>query len=1390
MFFFGLFAPLIAPNIAPGQPARVESAGVESAGVESTGVESARVEASALGPVSGSVLRVDGGPLEGTVVELAPMPANGALMRALAARQPRAHPVATARTDDRGRFRLLPPGAGVYQVSVRAPGHLAMWYLLLPVADRVELPPVTLVPAVRADIRVRDPEGAHRADIAIFAESADPGRWRRTAPGGWRPALRIGWSDDDGMLTLPRGRGEEVVLRVLVPGVAQMRRHAADEGFGVVVGPPRRGPRSLMVRENDGSPIDGAMVAFADGALPIAESDTEGRVTLAGTDDRPVDLLLFTRDGRYRKVTYRAPPADDAPPTELRFPPSVRLTGRVMTAAADGREGAPIADAVVWPTHDPGLAVVTDDDGRFDLLAASRETIRLQAHAADHAPSMVSVPVERVAERGLAGPAGGVIRLHAASDLEGVVVDESGSPVSGAHLMAVRTDARKTSVFRLDPVDGRATSDRQGRFRIASLASDQRYSLRASKRGHVMVDAIEAADSVRPVRLVLARGRPAFGRVVDRDDRPVAGADIRLRVTGGELEGVTDEHGRFEIRRLSNASADGGRLDIAARAPGFAPMTVRGVEIPAGDKAVDLGTLVLEPGVSIEGRVTDPSGEPIADAEVWVLAEAAASPWLLEARWARAPEPEADAVSDPRGRFEVVDLEPSRSVHLRIDAEGYLPTFVMAVASGERPGVNDAGEPDVEVVLEPAARLSGRVEDEEGGAVAGAEVSVEMIFEPEADESAGPTRSRLAKTDDRGRFEVDDIAPGRHIVDAFADGYQPSTSRTVALDVGAEPVGLRFVLRRGAVLTGTVSDGDGLPIEGAQVLVGRPSSRSDTGGAFRVAGLPLGAQRVDVRHSGYNRRVEEVDIAPGENHLDVTLSGGNRVSGRVIDARDLPVADAVVGLRRDADSPGRHRATSGEDGRFELPAVPDGRYFVVAEKAGFVSDRRAHPIEVVDGPVEDLEVVLLEGATLRGRVIGLDFDEMAQVTVRAEADGRPNRLGTVDFDGRYEVGDLAAGDWLVTAQLQRGSRHARARVTLASGQTEAERDLEFGGGVTLTGLVLFGGEPLADTRVQLRGRDVPVARAVTTGFEGRFEIAELDPGRYHLGLSHAGERLIHNQDLTVSADRDVVIEIDTAHLSGHITSATTGEPLERAVVSVREALGDGRSGSLFAVGSDAEGYFEVPRLSAGTYRLSVQLDGYEPAEQPLEVAAGSEIRGLVIALEPTDGLALSVRLGSGRRPRVVTVKALDPAGRPVMSQTRVIAEDGFARFASVPPGTWDLWVGARGGALVRTRASVPGEPVEVVLPDAGRLKVRVPALVESEVIGEVAIVGHDGRAFSRMGESGEIERRWPLAAGRALVENLPAGQWTVQAGVPDGRSWSGTVATTGGPDIVVDLRDP
>ena len=357
--------------------------------------------------------------------------------------------------------------------------------------------------------------------------------------------------------------------------------------------------------------------------------------------------------------------------------------------------------------------------------------------------------------------------------------------------------------------------------------------------------------------------------MVDLDEQPLEGVEVAVRMVGQDLassehgpdqgdphRAVSDAQGRFVLRDLPAV-----RLDIHARSTGFAPLVVRGVELPPGRRPVDLGTLMLEPGVTIRGSVADPEGQPIAGAEVW------RTPADQGTRLGHVHQ---DAAADTRtgedGRFELVDLAPGTRLDLAVDADGFLPARVRGV---EAP----TAEPVV-LLLRPAASVRGRVENADGEPVAGAEVNARLVSE--AVENFG---DMSVVTDDAGRFALADLMPGAVAIEAWAQGYQPSEPEALELEARQEIEDVVLVLEPGAVLEGFVSTLDGDPVAGARVLVGRAAATAGDDGAYRVAGIPPGQREAEVRHPSYNRMAREVEIELGINRADFELAGGHAVAG-------------------------------------------------------------------------------------------------------------------------------------------------------------------------------------------------------------------------------------------------------------------------------------------------------------------------------------------------------------------------------------------------------------------------------------------------------------------------------------------------------------------------------
>ncbi|HYH45477.1 MAG TPA: carboxypeptidase-like regulatory domain-containing protein, partial [Thermoanaerobaculia bacterium] len=950
--------------------------------------------------------------------------------------------------------------------------------------------------------------------------------------------------------------------------------------------------------------------------------------------------------------------------------------------------------------------------------------------------------------------------------LPGRVTDRAGKPVPGALVWP-----------RHDP--GTAVpGDAEGRFELTA-APFPRYALLAEAAGflrgtlQVAPAAGERASgaAVPPVRLVLGRRRPVTGQVVGPEGRPVPGAEVAVLTEGeaaprGEAPGPreisTGPEGRFAVPHAPAA-----RFAVEVRKPGYALLRWPEIAVPPGEGPIDLGVLRLVPGAVVSGRVSDRVGAPIADAEVWLRGRRPAG-----AR--RAPA----ARTDPAGAFRLVDLRPGEPIDLQVTAEGYLEAAVRGV-------VPPPAKP-LAIRLTPAARVAGRVVDGSGRPVAGAQVR--LAPRPPEPGTAGvppPAGAReLAVTSgEDGGFAFAGVAPGAVLLEAAAAGFRLSEPLPAEVPQGGSLRDLVLVLERGATVEGTVSDRGGEPVAGALVQFGRTGgvgATSDAAGRFRVDGVTPGAQLAEVDHRDFNRLTHRVEVAPEGTTADFVLTGGWPVAGRAVDEQGLPVAGAQLDLQQlDRLESRAYRASSGEDGRFRFARVAEGRYTLSATREGYAAEERFDALAVAGAAVEEVEVVLRAGAVLRGRILGLEPADLPRVRLRAARLEGGAREGRVDPAGGYEIADLAAGEWQVTGTLAGGRRQAEARLSVPRGVRQVERDLRFGGGIALSGLALFDGRELAGAHVSLRGLTAALERTVATDYQGAFRIEGLDAGRYRLTVSHPGELLVHNEDLDLAADREVVVELRTAEVRGQVTG-TGGRPVAGAYVTLHQHLaGAAEAASLFSVVTGADGGFRQARLAPGRYQITVRRDGYAPAEQWLELAAGA-VEEVEIALAATEGLDLAVRLVSGQVPLVVTVSAFGPGGALVLSEARGLTPEGFTHIATLPPGQWELWIAAPGAAVERRAVTVPGATVEVVLAPAARLKVRIPALAGSDQLATVTLLDAAGRPFQAPEPGGAPRAAWPLAAGVGYVEGLPAGVWTVAAAGPRGETWRGSVALAPG----------
>ena len=270
--------------------------------------------------VRGRVERQDGRALPGARVVLRPMPRNLLVQQAiLAGKRPESLTAKTeviAHTGADGRYAVDVLNAGLFTVEISYPGFIAMRFQyarfsFLPIVESRRLPPVRLAPARATQIRVIDHNQRPVTGASIHVEPSEDkrgGNARGVHELGdsamWRPALRVAWTDHEGIATLPRGRGEVLTTRVERPGGLRGSTRKVQHDTTIVLADLARnrtddrvGERTVTVRDASDRPVAGAALLSTESPWPITATDGAGVARIRGPVDQPRSFLLITSDG-------------------------------------------------------------------------------------------------------------------------------------------------------------------------------------------------------------------------------------------------------------------------------------------------------------------------------------------------------------------------------------------------------------------------------------------------------------------------------------------------------------------------------------------------------------------------------------------------------------------------------------------------------------------------------------------------------------------------------------------------------------------------------------------------------------------------------------------------------------------------------------------------------------------------------------------------------------------------------------------------------------------------------------------------------------------------------------------------------------------------------------
>lgn len=530
--------------------------------------------------------------------------------------------------------------------------------------------------------------------------------------------------------------------------------------------------------------------------------------------------------------------------------------------------------------------------------------------------------------------------------------------------------------------------------------------------------------------------------------------------------------------------------------------------------------------------------------------------------------------------------QSQRFMHLSFtQASGGLNVTMPASGNIAPPGyyllflLNSSGVPSVAKIIQitengaTTGTLTGTVTNSSGVPLANVQVT---------------TGSASANTSPDGTYTLASVNVGSATVTASLAGYQ-SASQSVTVTAGSNTTvpAIQLVPLNPGGITGSITDNQGNPINGASVTGAGLTSTTNSSGVYTMSNVPAGSVTLTASAAGFQPATETVTVTTGNTMtapaMSLVSNVGN-VTGKVTDPSNNPISGASVSF-------GGGTATIDATGTYNFTNIPAGTIQLVASAAGFQSVTQG--VTVTGGNTTTANFTLAAANNTPGTVTGAVTNISTHAVISGATVKWNTTSATANSSGVYTLNNVAGGMQTVTASAN-GYLPLSSTVSVQGGTSTLNFQLATAGILDVK-VVTAAGTVVSGAPVTVSGGVIATSLNGTTNASGLYSSNWIPIGSYTITSGSVSE------STTVTTGKTTTITLaqqgsgaTTGTISGSVTSSS-GAALSGVTVS---------TGSITTT-TQANGSYALANVTAGAATVTASLAGYQTATQSVTVTAGS-----------------------------------------------------------------------------------------------------------------------------------------------------------------------------------------